>query len=57
MEFTEVHFAGGAVVAGAPEKAPRDKSGKSGGKKSAPKQRKGKAKDKGNPKRTKRGEH
>ena len=57
VEFTEVHFAGGAVVAGAPEKAPRDKSGKSGGKKSAPKQRKGKAKDKGKPKRTKRGEH
>lgn len=57
VEFTEVHFAGGAVVAGAPEKAPRDKNGKSGGKKSAPKQRKGKAKDKGKPKRTKRGEH
>ena len=52
IEFTEVHFAGGAVVAGAPEKAPRDKAAKKG----APKHKKSKAKDKGKPKRTKRGD-
>lgn len=56
IEFTEVHFAGGAVVAGAPEKAPRDKHGKGGTKKGAPKHKKSKAKDKGKPKRTKRGD-
>lgn len=56
VEFTEVHFAGGAVVAGAPEKAPRDKHGKGGTKKGAPKHKKSKAKDKGKPKRTKRGD-
>lgn len=56
IEFTEVHFAGGAVVAGAPEKAPRDKNGKGGTKKGAPKHKKSKAKDKGKPKRTKRGD-
>lgn len=56
IEFTEVHFAGGAVVAGAPEKAPRDKHGKVGTKKGAPKHKKSKAKDKGKPKRTKRGD-
>lgn len=52
VEFTEVHFAGGAVVAGAPEKAPRDKAAKKG----APKHKKSKAKDKGKPKRAKRGD-
>ncbi len=52
IEFTEVHFAGGAVVAGAPEKAPRDKAAKKG----APKHKKSKAKDKGKPKRAKRGD-
>ena len=52
VEFTEVHFAGGAVVAGAPEKAPRDKTAKKG----APKHKKSKAKDKGKPKRAKRGD-
>ena len=56
IEFTEVHFAGGAVVAGAPEKAPHDKHGKGGTKKGAPKHKKSKAKDKGKPKRTKRGD-
>ncbi len=56
IEFTEVHFADGAVVAGAPEKAPRDKHGKGGTKKGAPKHKKSKAKDKGKPKRTKRGD-
>lgn len=56
IEFTEVHFAGGAVVVGAPEKAPRDKHGKGGTKKGAPKHKKSKAKDKGKPKRTKRGD-
>lgn len=56
IEFTEVHFAGGAVVVGAPEKAPRDKHGKVGTKKGAPKHKKSKAKDKGKPKRTKRGD-
>lgn len=56
VEFTEVHFAGGAVVVGAPEKAPRDKHGKGGTKKGAPKHKKSKAKDKGKPKRTKRGD-
>lgn len=56
VEFTEVHFAGGAVVAGAPEKAPHDKHGKGGTKKGAPKHKKSKAKDKGKPKRTKRGD-
>lgn len=56
IEFTEVHFAGGAVVAGAPEKAPRDKHGKGSTKKGAPKHKKSKAKDKGKPKRTKRGD-
>lgn len=56
IEFTEVHFAGGAMVAGAPEKAPRDKHGKGGTKKGAPKHKKSKAKDKGKPKRTKRGD-
>lgn len=56
IEFTEVHFAGGAVVAGAPEKAPSDKHGKGGTKKGAPKHKKSKAKDKGKPKRTKRGD-
>lgn len=56
IEFTEVHFAGGAVVAGAPEKASRDKHGKGGTKKGAPKHKKSKAKDKGKPKRTKRGD-
>ena len=52
IEFTEVNFAGGAVVAGAPEKAPRDKAAKKG----APKHKKSKAKDKGKPKRAKRGD-
>lgn len=56
IEFTEVHFAGGAVVVGAPEKAPHDKHGKGGTKKGAPKHKKSKAKDKGKPKRTKRGD-
>lgn len=56
VEFTEVHFAGGAVVAGAPEKAPRDKNSKGSTKKGAPKHKKSKAKDKGKPKRAKRGD-
>lgn len=56
VEFTEVHFAGGAVVAGAPEKAPRDKNSKGSTKKGAPKHKKNKAKDKGKPKRAKRGD-
>lgn len=56
IEFTEVHFAGGAVVAGAPEKASRDNHGKGGTKKGAPKHKKSKAKDKGKPKRAKRGD-
>lgn len=58
IHFTEVHFAGGAIVAGpAPEKAKKHSGKAASEHKTKQKNRRSKAKAKGAPKRLKRGEH